>query len=327
MKNFIGIFIFLLVINFAVPVAYYKIYNAMPINDFYGPTDENRTDNETEAETVTVMDKNSSRLLEIPLKDYLIGAAACEMPALYSEEAIKAQMIAIHSYYLYCQQHPEWLENGYITVDVNNLKGYADSARLMEFWQMDYYNYYEKFEKCARRVLDCVATYNGQPALTSYYAVSCGKTADCKDVWGQQLPYLVSVDSRQDRVSDSYMKVTEFPKDNMYSLLRIKYPNIDLDETRPEKWFGDVIYTQSGYASFVTVGSDLVPANQIRDIMGLPSTCMMIFYEDEVFSIATKGYGHGVGLSQFGANSMASEGKNYEEIIKHYFPGVKVEKI
>jgi len=324
MKNFIGIFIFLLIVNFAVPVAYYKVYSNLPSADVYI---ENTEDSEKEDKFVTLMDSNSGKLMEIPLKDYLIGAAACEMPALYNQEAIKAQMIASHSYYLYCQQHPDWLENGYITADIKNMKGFADSGRLMEFWQMDYYTYYEKFEKCAEEVMDMVVTYDGQPALTSYYAVSCGKTADSKEVWGQSLPYLISVDSRQDGISDSYMKITEIPKDNMYSLLRLNYPNIDIDNLEAEKWFGDVIYTQSGYASYITVGSDMVPAGQIRDVMKLPSTCMMIFYEDEVFSIATKGYGHGVGLSQHGANCMALEGKNYKEILAHYFPGTKVEKL
>ena len=117
-----------------------------------------------------------------------------------------------------------------------------------------------------------------------YYAVSCGKTADSKDVWGQELPYLVSVDSSQDQISESYVKVTEIPKDNMYSLLRINYPNIDIENLQPEQWFGDIIYTESGYASYVIVGSDLVPAGQIRDVMKLPSTCLMIFYEDEILS-------------------------------------------
>ena len=71
----------------------------------------------------------------------------------------------------------------------------------------------------------------------------------------------------------------------------------------------------------------MVPADQIRDIMGLPSTCMMIFYEDETFSVATKGYGHGVGLSQYGANRLAESGKNYKEILAHYFPGTKLERL
>ena len=324
MKNFIGVFIFLLIVNFAVPVVYHRVYSSLPSADIYIENTQNTT---KENRYVTLMDSNTKQILEIPLKDYLIGAAACEMPALYSEEAIKAQMVAAHSYYLYAEKHPDWLEKGYITVDTKNMKGYADSSRLMEFWQMDYYTYYEKFKKCAEEVMDMVVTYDGQPALTSYYAVSCGKTADSKDVWGQELPYLVSVDSSQDQISESYVKVTEIPKDNMYSLLRINYPNIDIDNLDAEQWFGDIIYTESGYASYVTVGSDLVPAGQIRDVMKLPSTCLMIFYEDEIFSIATKGYGHGVGLSQFGANSMATQGKNYQDILSHYFPGTKVEKL
>lgn len=324
MKNFIGVFIFLLIVNFAVPVVYHRVYSSLPPADIYIENTQNTT---KENRYVTLMDSNTKQILEIPLKDYLIGAAACEMPALYNEEAIKAQMVAAHSYYLYAEKHPDWLEKGYITVDTKNMKGFADSNRLQEYWQMDYYTYYEKFEKCAEEVMDMVVTYDGQPALTSYYAVSCGKTADSKDVWGQELPYLVSVDSSQDQISESYVKVTEIPKDNMYSLLRINYPNIDIDNLDAEQWFGDIIYTESGYASYVTVGSDLVPAVQIRDVMKLPSTCLMIFYEDEIFSIATKGYGHGVGLSQFGANSMATQGKNYKDILSHYFPGTKVEKL
>lgn len=324
MKNFLGIFIFLLVINFTVPMVYYRIYTNLPSDNIYLETTD---ENNKEIANVTVMDSSSGQLTEISLKDYLIGAAACEMPALYNEEAIKAQMVAVHSYYMYVQQHPESLENGYITIDSANMKGYADTGRLMEFWQMDYYTYYEKFEKCANEVIDQIVTYNGQPALTSYYAISCGKTADSGNVWGETLPYLISIDSSQDRISDDFLKVTEFSKDNMYSLLRLKYPNIDLSESQPEKWFGDIIYTESGYASFVTVGSDMVPANQIRDVMKLPSTCLMIFYEDETFSIATKGYGHGVGLSQFGANSMATDGKSYKEILEYYYPGTRVETI
>lgn len=326
MKKIAGIYIFLIVINLVVPLVYCRIYTGLPFQLPQLDTAE-KAPRQTDEKNVTLMDKATGRTIEVSLKDYLIGAAACEMPAMYSEEAIKAQMVAAHSYYLYSQNNPAALENGYITVDPANLKGYTDSTRLMEFWKTDYYDYYEKFSKCADRVIDRVVTYDGQPALTSYYAVSCGKTAASGDVWGQSLPYLVSVDSGQDRLSGSYIKITEFPKDNMYSLLRIKYPNIKLEEDKPESWFGDVIYTESGYASYVTVGSDLVPAGQIRDIMGLPSTCMMIFYEEETFSVATKGYGHGVGLSQYGANCMAQEGKDYRQILAHYFPGTKLETL
>lgn len=323
MKNFIGIFIFLLLINRFVPVFYCKVYSQLPeIETEYNS--EAPVEEKEAGQTVTLMDSKTGQLMEIPLKDYLIGAAACEMPALYEKEAIKAQIAAIHSYYLYCRQHPEHLKNGYITVDESKLSGYASASRLMEFWQMDYYDYYAKFSRCVDEVIDKVITYDDQPALTSYYAVSCGKTADSKDVWGQPLPYLVSIDSSHDQISDNYLQVKTIAKDSMFSLLRLNYPNIELDESMPESWFGDIIYTDSGYASYVTVGSDLVPADQIRDVLGLPSTCLMIFYEDDNFSIATKGYGHGVGLSQFGANQLSQQGKKYDEILQYYFPGTEI---
>lgn len=296
----------------------------MPGYEFIAPES---TPAEETGQTVTLMDRQSGEMMEIPLKDYLIGAAACEMPALYEKEAIKAQMVAVHSYYLYCQENPEHLKNGYIEINEDKMSGYASPERLMEYWQMDYYDYYNKFVSCADEVLDKILTYDGKPALTSYYAVSCGKTADSKDVWGQSLPYLVSVDSSHDQISDNYLQVKKIDKDSMFSLLRINYPNIKLEEDRPENWFGDIIYTDSGYAGFVTVGSDLVPADQIRNVLGLPSTCLMIFYEDETFSIATKGYGHGVGLSQFGANQLSQQGLKYNEILEYYYPGTKIEPL
>lgn len=325
MKNFIGIFIFLLVINLFVPVLYYRVYSQLPQLEIGIENSGEQPEQEEAQQTVTLKDRQTGQLMEISLEDYLIGAAACEMPALYNEEAIKAQMVAIHSYYLYCQQHPDYIEGGYITVDEKNLSGYASQTRLMEFWQTSHFDYYEKFQKCAGEVMNEILVYDGQPALASYYAVSCGKTADSQDVWGTALPYLVSVDSRQDRVSDNYLQIKELDKDRMFSLLRINYPNIALEESKPDEWFGDIIYTESGYASFVTVGSDLVPSDQIRDVLKLPSTCMMIFYEENTFSIATKGYGHGVGLSQYGANAMAAEGKDYRQILAYYYPGTEID--
>ena len=325
MKKIIGLYLFMIIINLAVPVAYTKVYSRLPsdkvnISSTLPPAKET-------SEMVKIYDNSTVTVLEIPMLEYLIGAAACEMPALYEENAIKAQMVAIHSYYLYCQQNPDQVENGYIQVDEKNLKGYASATRLMEFWQTDYYDYYAKFERCAKEVIDQIITYKDQPAMAVYHAVSCGKTADSSDVWGQSVPYLLSVDSTADQISDNYMKIKEFSKDVMYSLLKINYPNIDLDEENPQLWFGDVIYTQSGYASYVKVGSDMVSANQLRDVLGLQSSCMMIFYEEETFSIATKGYGHGVGLSQFGANQMSIAGSDYQQILAHYYPGTEIKAI
>ncbi len=321
MKKVIGLFIFIAVINLAVPMLYCKVYSHLLTEKQENSVSPGETDT---TEKAVVFDTATASLLELNMKDYLIGAAACEMPALYEENAIKAQMVAIHSYYLYCRQNPDMLENGYIQVDEKNLKGYASPTRLMEFWGMGYYDYYAKFERCADEVLDKIITYNGQPAMAVYHAVSCGKTADSKEVWGESIPYLISVDSISDQISDNYLKTKEFSKDTMHSLLKINYPNIHISEETPENWFGDIVYAESGYASFVNIGGDMVPASQIRDVLGLQSACMMIFYENETFTVATKGYGHGVGLSQHGANQMSSQGKDYTEILSHYYPGTSI---
>lgn len=326
MKNFIGIFIFLLLTNFLVPLAYSKAYAIIPSKSYENITEDTK-DNESSNDNVTLYDEETKSEINISLKDYIIGAAACEMPATYEENAIKAQMVAIHSYYLYCTNNPDFLENGLISVNEKNLKGYASKNKLNEFWGTSFYDYYAKFERCYEEVKDVIVKYDNLPALTTYYAVSCGKTQNSEDQWGRPLPYLITVDSQVDVVSEKYLQMKKMTESEMFSLLKLNFPNINIDEETPENWFGDIVYYDSGYAQYITIGDDLVPANQLRDILKLPSTCMMIFREDGEFSIATKGYGHGVGLSQFGANQLSQQGKSYNEILSYYYPNTTIEKI
>lgn len=324
MKKYVAIFVFLLLTNLAVPLIYSSAGLKLNIRP---PPAESGDDSESDytitksEQTVTLKDKNSGQLMEVNLTDYLIGAAACEMPAVYESEAIKAQMVAIHSYYLYCRRHPGYLEGGYITVDPGNMSGYADKTTLTGYWGTDFYDYYRKFSRCARRVQEQVLEYGGEPALTSYYAISCGKTQSSRRRWQQELPYLTVVDSSFDALSDDYLQIKTYSADEMYSLLMINFPTLKIDQEKPEEWFGEIIYTDSGYASFVQVGTDMVPADQMRTALSLPSSCLMVFWEDGEFSIATKGYGHGVGMSQYGANQLSQQGNTYDEILAYYFPG------
>jgi len=321
MKKFTAVFAFLLFINIITPVAYCRLYTQIEeklpeqppttLEEILPYTDEK----------IVLFDKSTGILMELSLQDYLIGAAACEMPASYEAEAIKAQMIAIHSYYNYCSKHPEYIDNGYITVDEANMQGYASTARLQQYWGINYYDYYNKFLRCANEVSNMILTYNSEPALTVYHAVSCGKTRTSEERWGQQLPYLTVVDSAFDAISDDYLQMNSFTVSEMYTILKSTFPFLEISEETPEKWFGNIIYNESGYARFITVGVDNIPGDQFRDALHLPSSCVMVFFEDNMFSVATKGYGHGVGMSQFGANQLSQQGKNYSEILRHYYPG------
>lgn len=332
MKKFIGIFLFLLLINLVVPVLYYNLYSAaqtvLPvssqseeISSFAEAPSVKRTD------TVTIYDSEKNEAVELSLIDYLVGAAACEMPASYEAEAIKAQMIAIHSYYEYCQVHPEYINNGYVTFNETLMQGYASKNRLMDYWQLNFYDYYQKFLRCANEVSGYILKYESSPALTTYYAVSCGKTQKSLDEWQMDLPYLTTVDSSFDAVSDDYLQMKTFEKSELYSRLNTSFSGLKLDEDTPEKWFGDIIYNEAGYADFVTVGGVKIPGSQFRKALQLPSSCLLVFFEDDTFSIATKGYGHGVGLSQFGANQLSQSGKNYKEILMYYYPNTQLDEM
>ena len=321
MKNFVLIFLFLLIINISVPVLYCRIYTETGRLPLMQDNSEEIIQPAENSRKVTVYDRATGETLELGLTEYLAGSAACEMPAVYEEEAIKAQMVAIHSYYLYCRDNPDSVENGYITVDSRNMKGYADKNRLNRFWGSKYYEYYAKFQRCAEAVADEVLLYKGQPALTPYFAVSCGKTASSREVWGREYAYLAGVDSVFDGTSDDYLNITTFPKEEMYVRLKADFPSLKIKESNPEEWFGDTGYYDSGYVKYIETGGDRIPGDQFRDALGLKSSCFLVFWEDNSFSVATKGYGHGVGLSQYGANQLSQQGLNYKEILEYYYPG------
>lgn len=328
MKNFVGIFIFLLLINLLVPLGYSKIYTNFPIKNIDELKIENQTNEETISEDeVELFDESTGTKIQVPIKDYIINAAACEMPATYEENAIKAQMIAIHSYYLYCQNNPTYLEKGCISVNSKNMQGYTDKTKLTEFWGTSFYDFYAKFERCYEDVKNLIVTFDNLPALTSYYAVSCGKTRDSKDVWEQSIPYLVSVDSSHDAISDKYLNIKKFSVYDMYSLLKGSFPSLKISEDNPEEWFGEISYFNSGYGQYIKIAGDLVPADQFRKALNLQSTCLIVFFEDNEFSVATKGYGHGVGMSQFGANYLSQQGNDYKEILSYYFPNTSITEI
>ncbi len=325
MKNFVFVFLFLLSINLFIPVGYGKLYVRME-NFEFGENNSNFVTPSPVDNTVTLFDASSDGLITLDVIDYLVGAAACEMPALYESEAIKAQMVAIHSYYNYCLENPEHINGGYITVNPEKMTGYRDKNKLQEFWGMSYYDYYNKFLRCANEVHNEILTYKNKPALASYYAISCGKTADSGEIW-TSMDYLKSVESDFDRLSEDYLQIKEYAVNELYTVLKSNFPFLEIKEANPEEWFSDIIYHDSGYAKYIPVGIDKIPGDQFRTALNLPSSCIMVFLEDDVFSIVTKGYGHGVGMSQYGANQLSQQGYDYKKILQHYYPGTEISEI
>lgn len=340
MKTFVGIFIFLFCINAFVPVLYYQFYYKTGINQLSEfitdkPIEENISDktdnyiNSTDLQDITydLYNLATQELCTMDRIAFLVGSAACEMPASYSEEAIKAQMIACHSYYIYCKENGVPDEDLNLSFDERYMQKYASKQRLQEYWGMSFNEYYEKFLRCAKEVSDIIVKYGDSAALTSYYAVSCGKTQNSEAEWGTALPYLKCVESSEDALSDDYLKITTFSVSEMYDRFMTYFTGFELSSENPEEWFGEIIYNESGYVTTVEVADIKITGREFQKCFELPSACFMVFYEDGEFSVATKGYGHGVGLSQFGAETMAQNGKTYTEILKHYFPGTELSEL
>lgn len=343
MKNFILVFALLLAINIFTPVIYYHIYyedghadnnkpNSESSDVFFG--EDSNIDNTDHVEqfsdansVYTLYNLETHELEQMDLISFLVGSAACEMPASYEMEAIKAQMIACHSYYLYCKQNGVPHDDLNLSFDERYMQKYASKERLQEYWGMGFDDNYQKFLRCADEVKNMIVTYNSKVALTTYYAVSCGKTQTSEAEWGTRLDYLTAVESPDDVLSDSYLKVKTFPVQEMYDRFMTSFSGLVLDMENPDGWFGEIVYNQSGYVDTVSVGGVNILGRDFRRYFELNSSCFMVFYEDGQFSIATKGYGHGVGLSQFGANQLSQQGKSYKDILAHYFPNTKIENL
>ncbi len=332
MKNFVYVFILLLAINIFLPIFYYFVYSKSSIGQVIDKTDTSlsdkdpliSTENDYKEGKYALYNLETKELEEMDLISFLVGSAACEVPVTYEMEAIKAQMIACHSYYLYCKKNGVPSDDLNLSFDERYMQKYASKERLMEYWGISFNDNYQKFLNCANDIKDMVLKYDGEIALTPYYAVSCGKTQTSENEWGRPLEYLKCVESADDTISDDYLKVKTFTVQEMYDRFTTSFTGFTLDIEKPEEWIGDIDYNESGYVSTVNVGGVKILGKDFRKFFELPSSCFMIFYEDGQFSIATKGFGHGVGMSQFGANQLSQKGKTHQDILMYYFPGTQL---
>ena len=238
MKNFIRIFILLMAINIFVPHLYYQLYHGIQDsnllnNDNFLFNDPFAENTESNTQTYTLYNLETQEMDEFDIISFLVGSAACEMPASYNDEAIKAQMIACHSYYLYCKEHGMPDDDMNLSYDQRSMQKYASKERLKEYWGNNFDEYYEKFLRCADEVKNVVVKYNGEVALTPYFAVSCGMTQSSEKEWGQALPYLVPVES-DDALSTDYLKIRTYTVDEMYDRFMLNFAGLDLDREQQD---------------------------------------------------------------------------------------------
>lgn len=264
--------------------------------------------------------------VKIDLHDYLIGVVSCEMPASYEVEALKAQAMAARTYTEYKMRYQpcKKSENALVCDDPAHCQAYADEDFLREKWGKKYDEYRKKIEKAVSETDGLVITYDGK-LIEAVYSASCGgMTENSENVFGNALPYLKSVESGD---GDEKDKVITLTTSEYVDLLKKAYADLHITpETASEKTGKPVRY-ESGRVEYVKIANAKISGGTMRKIFSLPSTMFSIKFHSGKVEFDCKGYGHGVGMSQVGANAYAKKGMDAKAIIAHFYSGVEIEKI
>lgn len=272
-----------------------------------------------------IYDEASGTTLTVPDENFIIGAIVCEMSPLWEPEALKAQAVAAYTYYDYqrTKNRTAGKNAADFTCDTLGWLRYTTDAEMRRRWGSQYDTYISRLNEVKNAVLGQRLTYHGQPALTTYYAISSGRTEACVDIWGGEYPYLVPVDSAPDTKAPGYSSEKTVSTAEFQSLLHRENSQCDFS-TPPQQWIGPVVRTDSGTVQHITIGGQDFSGAAVRTRFGLRSANFQLNYANDAFTFSVKGYGHGVGMSQYGANAMASAGASYKDILMHYYPGTEI---
>lgn len=268
-------------------------------------------------ETIKVKTKEE-KIEELKIEDYLVGVLAAEMPASFESEALKAQAVASRSYALYKIYHNE-NEDYDILTDVTN-QSYITKEEMQEKWKNNYSFYLNKITKAVKDTEHEVMYYNNEIIEAFYFAMSNGATENAQTVFKTDLPYIKATTSSWDNESLNNFKVTtKFSKEEFCTSLKLENCNtIDID---------NINYSAGHHINTLVINNKTFSGTEVRSLLSLRSTDFLIDIGEENVEITTKGYGHGVGMSQYGANGMAKEGYDYKEILMHYYNDITINKM
>ncbi|MDY2655852.1 MAG: stage II sporulation protein D [Candidatus Limiplasma sp.] len=283
--------------------------------------------NGEDRQMISVYLADEGRMAEMELESYVCGVVAAEMPAAYHMEALKAQAVAARTRVLWQIQNGGCaLHTGAdICTDSAHCQGYATPAQCRQQWGGEYTAYRDRVLEAVAATRDELVTYGGQPITVMYHAISGGRTEAAQTVFSQALPYLVSVESAGEEGAAGYQQDTTFTFEEMASLLG-EALDLDLTAQEVERTLAVAGYTDTGRVAAMLVGGKEVEGTVFRQALGLRSTWFTLSMDGSGVTFHQRGYGHGVGMSQAGANSMAADGADYRAILTHYYPGVMIEK-
>lgn len=307
MKNkiLLAVVLILTIILFIVTKNVKQIYfEPVPVSD------------KTKKVTVNLLNESDGSITNVNIEDYIIGVVAAEMPASFEPEALKAQAVAARTYAMYKK---ETRNLDYDLIIGTKDQAYQTNEELLKKWGVSFFKNYLKIRDAVLATEGEILTYNGQTINAFYFSMSNGYTENVESVFKSDLPYLKSVPSTWDNESIKNYEFTKtISKEDFCKFLEIPCDNIKIENIQK---------TSSNRVASITINDKTLEGTKVRSLLGLRSTDFTIECLDNDIKITTKGYGHGVGMSQYGANGMAKENHNYKEILNYFYQNTEISKI
>lgn len=263
---------------------------------------------------IKVKNESLGTITTLPLEKYIVGVISGEMPINFEEEALKAQAVASRSYAMYHIQGKE-----YDVTNTTSNQVYLTEDELKEKWKDKYDENIKKAKDIVEKTKGEYLTYNGEIVNAMFFSTSVGKTENSEEVFTSKVPYLRSVSSQWDESSPVYTDVVQLSLNDFYEKLNLPY-NENLSVEILEK-------TSTGRIKKLKINNQELNGREVASNLKIRSNYFEISKKENIITINTKGFGHGVGLSQYGANGMAKEGYKYTEILKHYYEGTEIKKL
>ncbi|MBR3134000.1 MAG: stage II sporulation protein D [Clostridia bacterium] len=331
MKKYIIIFIIFIIMIFLLPVLFTKQFKFIDENSKLEENNNQEEKQETEIynykefSTIKLLHSFTGEIEEIPLDTYLLGVVSAEMPANFEQEALKAQAVVARTYTIYSISHNNGKHNGADICDSPKCcQAWISKENRLSKWEEEKKDeYWDKIVNAVETTKGKVITYEGEIIDAFFHANSGGTTETPVNVWGgTSFPYLQAVETSGEDAYSQYNSEVSMSKDEFKKVIKDKYSDFNIEYNN--NCIEVLEYTDSGRVKKIRIGNLELSGVEVRSLLGLKSSNFQVIIGEENIKFEVTGYGHGVGMSQTGADSMAKNGSNYIEIIKHFYTGVEI---
>ena len=338
MRRLVIILVIFIFIIFAIPIIFTKTNatnsekaNEIPENNEI--TEENKIEEVVlkdydykQYDTIKLLHKDTNQIEELPLDEYLLGVVSAEMPANFEQEALNAQAVVARTYTIYCISHSS-NKHGEANIcdDSTCCQAWISKEDRMARWEENLReSNWNKITMAVNNTSGKIITYNGEVIDAFFHSNSGGATEAPVNVWGgTNYPYLQSVQTSGEDAYSQYSSEVVLSKDELKNKIKEKHSDFTIDYNDKE-CIKITEYTESGRVKTIKIGNLNLSGVEVRTLLGLKSANFSVNIEGNNIKFSVTGYGHGVGMSQTGADSMAKSGSNYQDIIKHFYTGVEI---